>query len=100
MTFFADEVLTIADGETKTLTRATVDNDPGSARAFRAVLTAYSAPVAYRFGTTAPNTTTKAHHLLAANESVTIDGYNNLVNLQVKLASGTTTAQLFVSYAS
>ena len=99
MTFFADEVITIADGETKTLTRSTVDNDPGAARAFRATLTAYSAPVAYRYDA-APDTATKAHHLLAANESVVIEGYSNLINLQFKIASGTTTAQLFVSYAN
>lgn len=99
MTFFNDEVVTIADGQTKTLTAAEYDNT-GGAKAARVVLTAYSAPVAYRYGTTAPDIASGAYHLLAANASVTIDGYNNIAALQFKLASGVTTAQLFASYAA
>lgn len=99
MTFFADELVTIADGQTKTLTAATYDNN-GGAKANRVVLTARTAPVAYRYGTTAPDTSTGAYHLLAAGSSITIDGYNNIAALQFELASGVTTAQLFASYAA
>jgi hypothetical protein len=99
MTFFADEVVTIADGDTETLTPSKYDN-AGGAKAARVVLTAHSAPVAYRYGTDAPDPDTKAYHLLAAESSITIDGYDNIRNLQFVLASGVTTAQLFASYAA
>lgn len=99
MTIFADEVLTLDSGQTKPLTAAKY-NVSGGSNAGRVILTAYSAPIAYRYGTTAPDTATHSYHLLAANESVTIDGYDNIVQLQFKLASGVTQAQLFASYAA
>lgn len=100
MIFFADEVISIASGETKTLTSTKYDN-AGGAKAARVVLTAFSAPLAYRYGTTAPDTATKAYHTLSPGDPLlTIDGYDNIANLQFKLASGSTTAQLFASYAA
>jgi hypothetical protein len=99
MTFFADEVVSIASGETKTLTSTKYDN-AGGAKAIRVVLTAHTAPLAYRYGTDAPDTTTHEYHPLLAGDSITVDGYDNIKNLQFTLASGVTTAQLFASYAA
>lgn len=99
MTFFADEVITIASGETQPLTSTKYDN-AGGAKAVRVVLTAHSAPLAYRYGTTPPDAATHAYHPLNAGESITVDGYDNIKSLQFKLASGVTSAQLFASYAA
>ena len=100
MTFFDDEVISVAQADAyKTLTRSKIDNDPGSAKARRAVISCHTAAVAYRYDGTTPDTSTKEYHQLAAGGSVTIDGYDNLVNLRVKLETGSTTAKLFVSYA-
>lgn len=101
MTIFDDEVISLAAVDAaKTLTRSKIDREStGSTKASRAVLTAHTAPVAYRYGNP-PVPGTNEYHLLAAGESVTIDGYDNLLNLQVILASGATTAKLFASYGA
>lgn len=101
MTFYDDEVLSLTSGGTATpLTRAKIDNSPGSSKANRVVLTAYSAPVAYRFNH-APDLVNKAYHILNPGDpALVIDGYDNIVALEVILASGVTTAQLFASYAA
>lgn len=100
MVFTDDEVISVAQADAyKTLTRTLIDNDPGASKSTKAVISCYTADVVYRYGAT-PNTSTNEYHLLAAGTDLTVEGYDNLVNIQFKLASGSTTAKLFVSYAN
>ncbi len=97
----ADEVISVSSGSTFTLTRDTYDNT-GSGRAEWAEIHNHdlgaNTTVALRVGE-APDLAAYEFKPLLKGETLTIDGYDNLRDLQIKLSSSATaTAKLFVEY--
>lgn len=94
------EVITIAAGQTKTLTRSAIDNATGNARATVAVITNHDlgdSDVGFRISESAPVEADYTYHPVLAGQSISVDGYDNLIAAQFILL-GTTTAKLFVEY--
>ncbi len=82
MQWLEDEQLEVSTS-VKTLTRSKIDGDAGGARRTKAFIEngpTASTSIRYRFGA-APNA--NLGHVLAPGQSITVDGYENLVNLQM-----------------
>lgn len=100
MNFLSDEVITVAAGQTKTLTRANIDGSGGGGARARTVVIANqnlgATTVGYRFGSV-PSSGSYTYFPLIPGEKISIEGYDNLVSLQFILI-GSVTAKLFCGY--
>lgn len=98
MKLIDSEVLTVASGETVTLTRSKIDNDSGP-NAVTAVITNHDlgdCEVGFRIGDT-PDEATHMYRPIVPSESVQVDGYENLRDVRFILI-GTVSAKLFIEY--
>lgn len=98
MIAYDDEVLSVTSVVDWVLDSAKVAPD-GQTPAQRVVITngpTADTSVIYRFNSS-PVPASNQGHILAVGGSVTIDGYDNIVNLKMRLKGGTT-ATVFVTY--
>jgi hypothetical protein len=97
--FISDEIISIAAGATTTLTRSKIDNSSGGPRARLAVVHNHNlgSTLALRVGAP-PNSSTYEYLPLAGGQAVNYEGYDNLVDLQIKNIGNTVTAKVFVQY--
>lgn len=99
MQFIGDEVISATSGTVKTLTRSKIDNAGGS-RATRAIIFNHSVSgngtVGLRYSED-PDAADYEYEPLGEGESKTIDTYENLRDLKIKL-TGDATAKLFCQY--
>ncbi len=103
MNFVADELLTVAAGQTVAFTRATIDQDGGS-RVIQAVVWSHDTgsnpqTVLMRYQQP-PDESGLLFQPLAKRSQFVVDGYDNIRDLQFALATGSDTAKLFVQYFS
>lgn len=99
MIAFDDEVISCAAGTVKSLTAATIAPS-GSGKAIRAVVQnseTSDTDVVLRFNSTPVVTSPVTGIEIDVGETITIDGYDNLVNARFLLKGGTT-ASLYVAY--
>jgi hypothetical protein len=88
MRWLDDEQLEVS-ATVKTLTRAKIDGDAGGARRTRAFIEngpTASSSIRYRLTGSDPNA--NLGHVLVPGASVTIEGYENLVNLKMIRVGG------------
>lgn len=98
MNYVGDEVITVAAGQTKTLTRASIDNasGPRATVAFIFNHNIENATVGYRLGS-APVEADYTFIEIAPGDKLVLEGYDNLINVQFILV-GSETAKLFATY--
>ena len=99
MTAYDDETLSVTSSQDSVLDADKLAPD-NATPAQRVVL--QNGPVAdtevmYRFGSS-PVTASNQGHRLEVKEQVTIDGYDNLINLKIRLKGTSSPATVFVTY--